>query len=1144
MKITLYLQLILSMFFLSSLQGTAQTYTPGTSYLDENGYVEYLAGNLPIVLSVPHGGYLTPTEIPDRLCDGCVYSRSSYTQEMAREIQAAFFAQTGYYPHVVINLLHRKKFDANRDIDTAADGNATVEQSWYAYHAFIDNAKTTIQQAYGRGLFLDIHGHTHETQRIELGYAISKSELQLSDNDLNTSTYVSESTIQNLVGDNSQNLSHAELLRGFQSLGEMIHKKGYPAVPSYFTPYLLDQEDYFPGGYNTQRYGINDSVLDAIQLACHSTLRFDDIARQGFANDLTQIMLNYMNAHYDFLLKGNMETFTPGNSYLDDNGYVEYLAGNMPIVISAPHGGYLTPTEIPDRLCDGCVYSRSSYTQEMARQIQTAFFEETGYYPHVVINLLHRKKFDANRYIDTAADGNATVEQSWYAYHEFLKIAKVSIEEEYGRGLFLDLHGHAHEFQRIELGYSISKSELQLSDNDLNASTYISKSTIQSLVGDNSQNLSHAELLRGFQSLGEMIHKKGISTVPSYFTPYLLDQEDYFPGGYNTQRHGSTNGENIDAIQMACHSTLRFDDIARQIFAIDFAEVLLNYMNAHYDFLLQGNTETYIPGNVYLDDNGYVEYIAGNLPIVISAPHGGYLTPTALPDRLCDGCSYEPDNYTQELAREMQAAFFEATGFYPHVVINLLHRQKFDANRDIDTAADGNATVEQSWYAYHEFLKIAKNTIEEQHDRGLFLDVHGHGHEIQRLELGYAISKNELQLTDSDLNTPTYVSESTIQTLVGDNIQSLTHAELLRGVQSFGAMTDNGGYPAVPSFSTPFPLDEETYFSGGYNCKRHGSLYGGAIDGIQIECHSSVRFDEQTRQAFAIELAKVSMDFLNAHYIRCSMPSNITSTVISGNCAYIEFDEVDESRKYKLWYREKGVGASWIERLPTVSRFFLNGLTPNTNYELKMKTLCEGTLASDWSAVVDFNTTTSFCDRPISSTTTNITATEATISWSDQLDDDKYKINYRQQGIPNWISTTTNNTNFLLTNLEAGTKYFYKVKTKCPSGLWTNWSSKQFFFTASAIPGILHNREINENDTKGVLLYPNPTSNILNIDFNDTIVEQIRLTDINGQVIKEIATFTTDFIDVSMLQNGIYFINVITNEQQVITKKFVKMSRL
>lgn len=277
-------------------------------------------------------------------------------------------------------------------------------------------------------------------------------------------------------------------------------------------------------------------------------------------------------------------------------------------------------------------------------------------------------------------------------------------------------------------------------------------------------------------------------------------------------------------------------------------------------------SQTYTPGVSSFDETGYVEYIPGNLPVIISAAHGGYLTPSEIPDRDCFGCSYLRDSYTQELARTIIDDFFETTGCYPHVVINLLHRRKFDANRDIGEAADGNPTVEQAWQAYHDFLDDAKAQIIEEDGRGLFLDLHGHAHDIQRVELGYLLTKSELQLTDETLNSNNYIEESSLRTLVGDNLQSLGHAELIRGTHSLGTLLENKGVRAVPSAPDPFPNDNESYFSGGYNTNRHGSKNGGNIDGIQIECHQDIRFDDDLRAMFADSLTKSIHQYIDFHY--------------------------------------------------------------------------------------------------------------------------------------------------------------------------------------------------------------------------------------------------------------------------------------
>lgn len=277
-------------------------------------------------------------------------------------------------------------------------------------------------------------------------------------------------------------------------------------------------------------------------------------------------------------------------------------------------------------------------------------------------------------------------------------------------------------------------------------------------------------------------------------------------------------------------------------------------------------SQSYTSGLSVTDSTGYVEYLPGNLPIVISVPHGGYLQPLDIPRRDCSGCVYNRDLYTQELARSIIDDFYNTTGCYPHVVINLLHRNRFDANRSIETAADGDPIVEQAWHAYHAFIETAKTQIISDYDRGLFLDLHGHGHEIQRVELGYRISRSELQQTDTQLNSNSLIAGSAIQTLVGDNLRSLTHAELLRGAYSLGTLLENKGIPAVPSKPDPFPAGIESYFSGGYNTGKHSSETGGPIDGIQIECHQGIRFDELAREMFADSLTKSINEYIDLHY--------------------------------------------------------------------------------------------------------------------------------------------------------------------------------------------------------------------------------------------------------------------------------------
>ncbi|MBK8701385.1 MAG: T9SS type A sorting domain-containing protein [Saprospiraceae bacterium] len=274
-----------------------------------------------------------------------------------------------------------------------------------------------------------------------------------------------------------------------------------------------------------------------------------------------------------------------------------------------------------------------------------------------------------------------------------------------------------------------------------------------------------------------------------------------------------------------------------------------------------------IPGQVYTSPDGYVTYVAGNLPLIMSVPHGGSLEPASIPDRACADCVTVKDAFTSELANEFLTEVFNQTGCYPHVIFNQLHRKKMDANRGIAEAADGNAEAEQAWLTYHQFLEEAGDTIVYHYGKGLLIDLHGHAHTIQRLELGYLLTAGELRLPDDSLNLPRLINESSIKNLALTHTGEKTHAELLRGEAALGSLLGTNNYPAVPSMADRAPQSGQSYFSGGYITDRHGSKNGGTIDAIQMECNQDVRFTSVERKKFARALYDQLFAFVSEHYL-------------------------------------------------------------------------------------------------------------------------------------------------------------------------------------------------------------------------------------------------------------------------------------
>jgi len=267
----------------------------------------------------------------------------------------------------------------------------------------------------------------------------------------------------------------------------------------------------------------------------------------------------------------------------------------------------------------------------------------------------------------------------------------------------------------------------------------------------------------------------------------------------------------------------------------------------------------YVPGQTYYGSNDYVEYIAGDLPIIFSAPHGGYLEPEEIPDRTWG--TTVMDLYTLEMARAVFDAVHDYTGRYPHVIISHLRRTKLDPNRDITEAAQGNQYAEQAWHEYHGFIDSAKADVTREFGKGFYVDLHGHGHDLARLELGYLLSSSVLELTDAQLDQ--YASQSSIRAIAGQS--SLSFSELIRGEQSLGTLFHKSGYLSVPSEYYPDP-GGYSYFSGGYSTKQHGSRYGGTISGVQIEMPKpGVRDTDENRRWFAQKLTQVLDTYLSVH---------------------------------------------------------------------------------------------------------------------------------------------------------------------------------------------------------------------------------------------------------------------------------------
>lgn len=285
--------------------------------------------------------------------------------------------------------------------------------------------------------------------------------------------------------------------------------------------------------------------------------------------------------------------------------------------------------------------------------------------------------------------------------------------------------------------------------------------------------------------------------------------------------------------------------------------------NARLEVFVPEKVDRYEPGQSYYGRRNYVEYIPGELPLILSASHGGALRPRETPDRTW-GVTLA-DRNTVELTLAMRDSIAAQTGMAPHIVISHLHRSKLDPNREVDEAAQGNLYAGRAWQEFHDWIRVARSTVWGEFGEGLYLDIHGHGHDIDRLELGYLLTAQTLNQPDAALNNLTVVRCSSIRELGRDS--AIPFSQLLRGATSFGGLLQDEGVRSVPSPADPSP-GTAPYFRGGYNTRQHGSQEDGeVISGIQIEHHfPGLRDTDENRRRYAGKAARVIRRFMIEHF--------------------------------------------------------------------------------------------------------------------------------------------------------------------------------------------------------------------------------------------------------------------------------------
>lgn len=239
---------------------------------DSSPLVRTQVGELPIIVSAPHGG-TQPIPMVEEARDikgkptggsGYVTARDTGTEELAGEVIKSIEARFGKKPYYVIAHQHRKFLDPNRPPKIAFD-DPDARPVYEAYHGELDRYCREVQTKFHRGLLLDIHGQGAAKEKVFRGTQDGKTV----------------SLLRQRFGESA--------VAGEESLFGRLKARGWTVYPD---PLNGIEQAGYRGGYIVQTYGSPAYGIDAIQLEFGMDYR-TQAARPKTAATLTEAVADY-----------------------------------------------------------------------------------------------------------------------------------------------------------------------------------------------------------------------------------------------------------------------------------------------------------------------------------------------------------------------------------------------------------------------------------------------------------------------------------------------------------------------------------------------------------------------------------------------------------------------------------------------------------------------------------------------------------------------------------------------------------------------------------------------------------------------------------------------------------------------------------
>jgi N-formylglutamate amidohydrolase len=229
----------------------------------------------------------------------------------------------------------------------------------------------------------------------------------------------------------------------------------------------------------------------------------------------------------------------------DPVNYIEFQKGNIPLVISVPHGGKIDVDTIPRRTKGvlGIDGETIKIAWKLIDLIESFYREEQmeGKSPSYIISKVSRSRIDLNRKESESFIPHSNIAQQIYRfYHDKIRESILYNLNIYEKSVLIDLHG----FEKANRPPGFRDVDIILGTNNLES--FYSSRIPKKEWGNN---------VRG--KIVQKFTKLNIPIAPSH----PQRREYVLTGGYITKKYGASQITNSQAIQIELSDKIRIQDL-------------------------------------------------------------------------------------------------------------------------------------------------------------------------------------------------------------------------------------------------------------------------------------------------------------------------------------------------------------------------------------------------------------------------------------------------------------------------------------------------------------------------------------------------------------------------------------------------------